>query len=278
MARLLVIEDNDANLELMRYLLQAYGHEVVAARDGMEGLALAEREPVDVIICDIHLPKMDGYEVARQLQADPRLSAIPRVAVTALAMVGDRDKVLAAGFDGYLAKPLDPQEFVPRVLSFLKSAPPSAAVPPRTQQPSAGGTEEAGGARILVVDDEPSNRALMQATLAPFGYRLTYANSVSQAIGLLRTESFDLILSDLHMPQDSGFDLLDVVRRDNGLQAVPMVLISSTSWGEPDRGRALAMGAARFLLRPIDPRVLLNEIATCLAENKEGRLGDDPGR
>ncbi len=278
MARLLVIEDNDANLELMRYLLQAYGHEVVAARDGAEGLALAAREPVDVIVCDIHLPQMDGYEVARQLKADPQRADIPLVAVTALAMVGDRDKVLAAGFDGYLAKPIDPQDFVHRVLSFVKHASAPATEPPRNVQAAPDRVADAGGARILVVDDEASNRALMQATLAPFGYRLTFANSVSQAIGLLHTEPFDLILSDLHMPQDTGFDLLNTIRQDNRLKVVPLVLISSTSWGEPDRGRALAMGAARFLMRPIDPRVLLNEIATCLAEQKEARFGDDPGR
>ncbi len=118
--KILIIEDNPANLELMTYLLRAFGHNVVSARDGAEGIELARREILDVIICDVHLPKVDGYEVARRLKEHPVLGRIPLVAVTALAMVGDRDKVLAAGFDGYIDKPIDPQMFVKQVEAFGK--------------------------------------------------------------------------------------------------------------------------------------------------------------
>lgn len=122
MARILVIEDNPDNLELMSYLLTAFGHQVVAAMDGAEGLAAARRESLDLIVCDVHLPKLDGYEVARQLKGDLRLQRLPLLAVTALAMVGDRDKVLEAGFNGYLAKPIDPREFTRQVESYLPAA------------------------------------------------------------------------------------------------------------------------------------------------------------
>jgi CheY-like chemotaxis protein len=73
----------------------------------------------ELIICDIQLPKMDGYEVVRRLKADPKTRSIPIIAVTALAMVGDRDRIIAAGFDGYLAKPIDPETFVQEVVAFL---------------------------------------------------------------------------------------------------------------------------------------------------------------
>ena len=119
MARILVIEDNPDNLELMSYLLRAFGHDVSTAQDGVEGMDAVYREPLEVIVCDVHLPRMDGYEVAKQLKSHPELQRIPLLAVTALAMVGDRDKVLAAGFDGYLAKPIDPQLFVRQVEAFL---------------------------------------------------------------------------------------------------------------------------------------------------------------
>lgn len=122
MARILVIEDNLDNLELMTYLLQAFGHTTLTAPDGAEGLAALELETPDIIVCDVHLPKLDGYEVAQRLKNDPRLCHIPLLAVTALAMVGDRDKVLAAGFDGYLAKPIDPETFVRQVDSYLPDA------------------------------------------------------------------------------------------------------------------------------------------------------------
>lgn len=117
--RILVIEDNPQNLELMTYLLEAFGYTTVTAVDGEEGIEVVLREKLDLIICDIHLPKKDGYEVARELKRDPVLRRIPLVAVTALAMVGDREKVLKAGFNGYIDKPIQPELFVRQVESFL---------------------------------------------------------------------------------------------------------------------------------------------------------------
>ena len=121
-ARILVIEDNPTNLELMDYLLKSSGHEVLAALDGAVGLALAQAKTPDLIICDIQLPEMDGFEVARRLKSDDRLRSIPLVAVTAYAMVGDRERMLAAGFDHYASKPIDPQVFVAQMEALLRPA------------------------------------------------------------------------------------------------------------------------------------------------------------
>lgn len=118
--RILVIEDNPQNLELMCYLLRAFGHTVLAARNGAEGIEMSRREMLDAIICDVHLPGVDGYEVARHLKKHPVLRQIPLIAVTALAMVGDREKLLSAGFDGYIDKPIDPERFVKQIEAFIK--------------------------------------------------------------------------------------------------------------------------------------------------------------
>ena len=118
-ARILVIEDNQANMDLMIYLLQAFRYHPMVACDGEAGLAKARRNRPDLIVCDIQIPKLDGYGVARELKGDVQLRAIPLVAVTAYAMVGDRERMLAAGFDGYIAKPIDPETFVRQIVSFL---------------------------------------------------------------------------------------------------------------------------------------------------------------
>src|SRR5438270_5852181 len=104
----------------MVYLLQAFGHPPLTGRDGRSGLEAARREAPDIILSDIQLPDIDGYAIARQIRADPRLSGRPLVAVTALAMVGDRSKALAAGFDGYISKPLVPDTFVAQVEAYLR--------------------------------------------------------------------------------------------------------------------------------------------------------------
>jgi len=118
-ARILIIEDNKANLELAEYLLKASGYTTLTAMDDEEGVRTARKEHPDLIICDLQMPIMDGYEVVRELKKDPLLRSIPIIAVTALSMPGDRNKVLAAGFDGYLSKPIDPETFVRTVEGFL---------------------------------------------------------------------------------------------------------------------------------------------------------------
>jgi CheY-like chemotaxis protein len=118
-ARVLIIEDNKANLELVEYLLKASGYATLTARDGAEGVRTARKERPDLIICDLQMPIMDGYEVVRELKKDPLLQRIPVIAVTALSMPGDRGNVLAAGFDGYLSKPIDPETFTRTVEGFL---------------------------------------------------------------------------------------------------------------------------------------------------------------
>ena len=107
--RILVVDDNPANLDLILYLLRAFGYETHAARDGLEGWEAAQAGDYHLILTDILMPGIDGYEFARRLAG---LSKRPHiVAVTALAMPGDRDRMLAAGFDGYLSKPIDPATF-----------------------------------------------------------------------------------------------------------------------------------------------------------------------
>src|SRR6185295_11171160 len=149
-ARILVIEDNPANLELMSYLLRAFGHEVLTACDGEAGIEAARREAPNLIVCDIQIPKINGLDVARQLKNHPSLGKIPLVAVTAFAMVGDRDKVLSAGFDGYIAKPIVPEKFVHQVEIFLpdiERAPPMQPAPATVSVSRPQGTR----ATILVV-------------------------------------------------------------------------------------------------------------------------------
>ena len=118
-ARILVVEDDPQNLYLVKYLLEKSGFEVVVARDGEEGVAAAQESRPDIILMDMLLPKMDGYEATKAIKAMPVLASVKIVALTAYSMKGDKAKVLEAGCEGYIPKPLDPSSFVSEVEEYL---------------------------------------------------------------------------------------------------------------------------------------------------------------
>ncbi len=118
-ARILIIEDDPGSLELYELLFGACGYQALLARDGREGLALARREHPDLIICDVMLPKLGGVELLKDLKADKLLRHIPIIAVTILADLDDRQRLLAAGFDGYIPKPIEVEVFVEQIEKFL---------------------------------------------------------------------------------------------------------------------------------------------------------------
>lgn len=117
--KILVIEDNEQNLYLVRFILEQHNYEVFAAPDGQSGIEMADMLKPDLILLDIQLPVLDGYAVARKLRQKPELAATPIVAVTSYAMTGDREKVMAAGCNGYIEKPIDPDNFVETVAQHL---------------------------------------------------------------------------------------------------------------------------------------------------------------
>jgi two-component system cell cycle response regulator DivK len=119
MARVLIVEDNRTNLTLATFLLQSVGHTVFSATDAEAGLSLARAERPNLILMDIQLPGMDGLEATAQLKGDDVTRAIPVIALTALAMKGDEERIRAAGCDGYIAKPMRYQEFLATVAAQL---------------------------------------------------------------------------------------------------------------------------------------------------------------
>lgn len=269
MARVLIIEDNPANLKLMVYLLRAFGHVPLEAPDGETGLRWATEHP-DLILCDVQLPGMSGEEVARYLRSHPEYRNIPLVAVTALAMVGDRERIMAAGFDGYLAKPIDPETFIGQIEAFLQqphAASPGEASPLWSATPAASGADRGAPEReqrILVVDNLPVHHELARSILEPFGYQVSEASGMEEGLRQARETAPDLIVSDICMGARTGFDLLLALKEDAALASIPVVLITSTRISDVDRARALALGAERFLVRPIEPEEFLREIAACL--------------
>jgi two-component system cell cycle response regulator DivK len=119
MATVLIVEDNPANMTLAVFLLKSAGHDVLSATDAEAGLALARDERPDLILMDIQLPGMDGLQAIGVLKSSESTRAIPIIALTALAMKGDAERILAAGCQGYIAKPMRYQEFLSTIATHL---------------------------------------------------------------------------------------------------------------------------------------------------------------
>jgi two-component system cell cycle response regulator DivK len=120
--RILVVEDTEDNRRIIRDLLSSVGYELIEAVDGAEGVAKAQQERPDLILMDIQLPVLDGYEATRQIRAVPELAKVPIIAVTSYALSGDEAKTRAAGCDGYVAKPFSPRQLLAKIREFLPPA------------------------------------------------------------------------------------------------------------------------------------------------------------
>jgi two-component system cell cycle response regulator len=270
MARILVIEDNPINLELMTYVLQAWKHLPLAASDGAQGLAMALAEKPDLILCDLQLPGLDGYGVARALRADPALRHTPLLAVTAQARETDRAAALAAGFDAVFAKPIEPATFMQGVQAYLpgQAMPPAAAalaaqslgpppIPPSLMAPRRPCV-------LLTVDDGPTNVAYKRDLFEPAGYTVRAADSVAGALAQLRDAPVDLVISDVMMPDGGGFELLRRLRADAAWRDLPFIFLTSSARDRASRELGLALGAQDYLVRPLDAFDLLAAIQRSL--------------
>lgn len=119
MKKILIVEDNEKNLYLLRFLLEKLGHTIVEAKDGRSGVEMTIAEKPDIILMDIQLPVMDGYETTRQIRSMEEFKTLPIIAITSYAMVGDREKTLAVGCTDYIEKPIQPESFIQKIQEYL---------------------------------------------------------------------------------------------------------------------------------------------------------------
>lgn len=241
MARILVVEDSPDIRALIRMLLESAGHEVSTANDGKQGIEAARRERPDLVIMDLSLPLLSGWEATRVLKADPETSQTIVLAVTAHAMQGDRERALAAGCDGFLAKPIDEETFAATVFSALGRRKAAAVTTAPQTRPD--------HARIFLVDDQPEIAEILRADLQADGHEVVLAPGISEAISLFRQDSrFDVAIVDVMLGAASGYELVgELIALSQ--EYLPVLLMTA---GTMDRERGYAAGADDFIGKPIE--------------------------
>lgn len=274
MARVLLIEDNRDHLELMAYLLRAHGHTPLSAGSAESGRVMLKCcEEIDAIVCDIQLGPASGIDIVRALRKSGRFAGTRIVAVTA-GSVGRAHEVFAAGCDHYMLKPIDPETFVADVLGIKvaamperKQVPQPATVPVPAQPPGKEAT-------ILAVDDRAPNLELLRTLLTAVGYRVVTAGGVHEAVVCARRLKPDLIITDVHMGDGSGFDLIRQIQGDDTLRVMPWLVTSATYLALDFRAQEIGLDDSKFLLQPWEPQDLLARIDERL--NQAGKAHSRP--
>jgi CheY-like chemotaxis protein len=251
MRTILVVEDNKINREMLSRRLERKGYRVLTAADGREGVAQTEAHHPDVVLMDMSMPIMDGWEATRRLKASPATRSIPVIALTAHAMLGDREKALEAGCDDYEMKPVELSRLVIKLEALFDK---QAALPSTIDQTFS----------LLIVDDNEMNREVLARRLQRPEYRISRARSGREALDLINALPVDLVLLDAMMPEMSGLEVLQAIRTKHSIIELPVIMVTAKEQTE-DVVAALEMGANDYVTKPLNFPVVLARVHTQLA-------------
>lgn len=278
MVKILIVEDNAVNLKLTTLLVQRAGHSILQALDAESGLVLARSELPDLVLMDIQLPGMDGFQAIAEMRADPITTHIPVIALTALAMSRDADKARAARCDAYITKPLRYQELCDAINWLIPRSedegvfmpnPPEQTNPnqaddltdtvvrsdeaPTDSRPTLAqsGGSNSGAKRILVAEDNPTNQKLLVWQLTLLGYESEVVDNGVLALARWEDGDFHLVITDLHMPEMNGYDLAAAIRASEpeGSRVPILAMTASGMEGDADNSRLKSMNG--YLMRPL---------------------------
>jgi len=275
-ARVLVVDDILSNVKLLEAKLSAEYFEVVSAFNGLECLAKIDEALPDIVLLDVMMPGMDGFEVCRRIKGNPKTAHVPVVMVTALDQPTDRVAGLQAGADDFLTKPVDDAALFARVRSLvrLKMMTDELRMRETTGQsmglvdPALTLVDANPTGRVLVIEDRPESVAWFSSALAP-DHRVSSVETFEEALVRVRGGDFDLIIVSLGMRGFDGLRLCSQLRSLPEGRNVPILVVVS----DADRRKltqALEMGVNDYLTRPVDKNELVARVRTQLRKKRYG--------
>lgn len=265
-ARVLVVDDVELNVKLLEAKLSSEYFQVIPAFNGPTALDLAESEMPDIILLDVMMPRMDGFEVCRRLKENPRTTDIPVVMVTALSDIADRLRGLEAGADDFLTKPVNDIALFARVRSLVRLKRMMEELRLREEicgrfgnnEDSGGYAEPVTGARILLVEQNGFGASRIADTLASMADIVRQVGSGDEAQAVL-DESMELIILSLSMADGDPLRLVSQWRASEPFRQLPILLLADE--GElPRLAKGLDLGANDYLIRPVDRNELLARV------------------
>ena len=257
--KILYVEDNDDNVYMLKPRLERKGYEVLIAVDGKEGIYLANNKNPDLILMDLQLPVLDGWEATKHLKKDPNTKHIPIIALSALALEEDRSRAIDAGCDDFDSKPVDFDSLIAKIQSLL---------PEESEQVIEKKVAVEDQSKILIVDDNDDNRYTLSQYLKREGYtNLEMAENGKIALDKMKDNDYDLVLLDLHMPDINGIEALRHIKSNDKLKHTPVVMISAADEIE-NVTQCIEMGAEGFLPKPFNSMILRARINASLGKKR----------
>jgi CheY-like chemotaxis protein/class 3 adenylate cyclase len=250
--RILLVDDSDLIHRHTRPILQAEGYEVVEAWDGEQALALCEQQRFDLILTDVEMPKLDGWELCRRIKAEPKTQHVPVVICSSLGEASDLERGFDLGADEYLVKPVVPEELIGRLQALLASK------------------MLAQRERLLVVDDSAAIRHLVSDCLKRQGFQVTTAVDGQDGLEKARETKPELILTDYDMPRMTGFELVVALRRDERTRDIPLVMLTARDT-KRDQAQMRAAGLSSYLVKPFGTDKCIALVERVLAEKRLAR-------
>ena len=295
MASILVVDDEPENLELLEGVLAPTGHTIRTAGGGREALQAVEADPPDLILLDLMMPSVDGFEVCEMLRADPRTAYIPIIIVTALAQLGVKERALTLGADDYLTKPIQPADVLARVeamlrvrhlrqdldrtLAYLHEL--DLARHRRKRQTLAEmgvrlgaplqEAQESSASAVLLVDDEELARQFYTDLLVESGFRVVTVASGGEALAAVSQHAFEAVVLDIMMPGLSGLEALEQIRRIS--PDLPVVILTAHPSSQ-NAIAALKLGAFDFIVKGLQHELVVLAVRRAvqhLAQLRESR-------
>ncbi len=273
---ILIVDDETGNRELLEAILTEAGYQVVEAATGAEALAQATAAPPDLILLDLMLPGMSGFEVCERLKQEPTTGAVPIIVVTALGQVRTKEHALTSGADDFVRKPVEPEDLRTRVAAMLKvrsirqeldrtlaylheleaarHAQRRAAVSSVVAKGAAPPEAASQDLPVLLVDDEALTRQFYGDMLADHGFRVLAASDGAEALALASHTPIEAVLLDLMMPGMSGLEVLGRLKAQD--PDLPVIVLTAHA-SAPNAITALKLGAFDFIIKGLAPDLVV---------------------